>query len=201
MKKRFGIDIDGTVTCPTSLLPFINQAFNINLAYEDIIEYDLTPFVNVPKEEFAKWFAQNEPIIYEGSPPAKGVKSVLNKWEKQQHELYFISARGPHLLEVTKKWFIDQGLTFHHIELIGSHDKVEAVNKYGIDLFFEDKHDNAVIIHEECKIPVILFNTPYNQDPIPKGVIRVNTWNEAQIWVDQWLRQQEQVYETKPLVM
>jgi uncharacterized protein len=201
MKKRFGIDIDGTVTCPTSLLPFINKAFNINLAYEDIIEYDLTPFVNVPKEEFAKWFAQNEPIIYEGSPPAKGVKSVLNKWEEQQHELYFISARGPHLLEVTKKWFIDQGLTFHHIELIGSHDKVEAVKKYGIDLFFEDKHDNAVIIHEECNIPVILFNTPYNQDPIPKGVIRVNNWNEAQFWVDQWLRQQKQMYETKPLVM
>ena len=28
---RFGIDIDGTVTCPTSLLPHINKQFGCNL--------------------------------------------------------------------------------------------------------------------------------------------------------------------------
>ena len=35
------------------------------------------------------------------------------------------------------------------------------------------------MIHEQCHIPVLLFNTPYNQDPIPDGVIRVHNWNEA----------------------
>ena len=39
---RFGIDIDGTVTCPTSLLPHINNAFKANLQLDDIKEYDLT---------------------------------------------------------------------------------------------------------------------------------------------------------------
>ena len=43
------------------------------------------------------------------------------------------------------------------------------------------------MIHEECNIPVLLFDTPYNQDPIPKGVIRVNNWNEANKWVKNWL--------------
>jgi len=33
-----------------------------------------------------------------------------------------------------------------------------------------------------------LFNTPYNQDPIPKGVVRVNNWYEANTWVKNWLR-------------
>lgn len=194
MKKRFGIDIDGTVTCPTSLIPFINKAFNMNITYEEIDQYDLTPFVNVPGDVFANWFAKNEPIIYQGSPIAPGAKKTLNKWKKA-HELFFISARGPHLLDVTEKWFIDHGLTFHHIELIGSHDKIEITKKYNIDLFFEDKHDNAVAIHEECQIPVILFNTPYNQDPIPSGVIRVNNWKEATNWVDNWLKQKETCYQ------
>lgn len=195
MRKRFGIDIDGTVTCPTSMLPFINKAFNMNLKYEEVDEYDLTPFVHVPEHEFAKWFSENEPVIYEGSPPAKGAAAVLNKW-KHEHELYFISARGPHLLEVTKNWFMKQGLTFHKIELIGSHDKIEAAKKYKVDLFFEDKHDNAVMINEECGIPVILFDTPYNQDPIPKGVIRVNNWREANHWVENWLKQDQLVCST-----
>ncbi|MED4204430.1 5' nucleotidase, NT5C type [Neobacillus mesonae] len=195
MKKRFGIDIDGTVTCPTSLIPFINKAFDMNLTYEEITQYDLTPFVNVPSDEFASWFSENEPMIYQGSPIASGAKKALDKW-KRAHELFFISARGPHLLDVTKQWFIDHNLTFHHIELIGSHDKVETTKKHNIDIFFEDKHDNAVAIHEECRIPVILFNTPYNQDPIPNGVIRVHNWNEALNWVDNWLRQQENSYQT-----
>jgi len=189
MKKRFGIDIDGTVTSPDAMIPFINHAFHMNLAYEDINQYDLTPFVNVPSEEFNKWFAENEPMIYEGSPLAEGAKQVLNKW-KEVHDLFFISARGPHLLDVTKKWFDIQGITANHIELIGTHDKVATVKKHRIEIFFEDKHDNAVMINEECHIPVLLFNTPYNQEPIPKGVIRINSWCEAYNWVTNWTKQE-----------
>lgn len=194
MRKRFGIDIDGTVTCPSSLLPYINKAFDMHISLDDITQYDLTPFVNVSEEEFEKWFFENEPIIYQGSPLAQGAEQALNKW-KNEHELFFISARGSHLLEVTRNWFNDKGLTFHHLELIGSHDKVETAKKLGVDIFFEDKHDNAVMIHEECQIPVILFNTPYNQDSIPKGVIRVNNWREAQVWVENWLKRQMNIRE------
>jgi uncharacterized HAD superfamily protein len=188
--KRFGIDIDGTVTSPDSLLPFINKAFNLNILYEDVNQYELTPFVNVGEKEFAKWFTENEPMIYKESPPANGVIQVLKKWT-HKHALFFISARGPHLLDVTEEWFYQNGLTFHHIELIGSHNKVETVKKHNIDIFFEDKHDNAVIIHEECSIPVLLFDTPYNQDPLPKGVIRVKNWKEADEWVENWLKKSE----------
>ncbi|MFC5734166.1 5' nucleotidase, NT5C type [Cytobacillus gottheilii] len=186
MKKRFGIDIDGTVTCPASMIPFLNTSFQLNLTLEDIKQYDLMPLVNVSEEEFAEWFTTNEPVIYEESPMAEGAGEVLTKW-KDEHELYFISARGSHLLEVTKKWFLDKELTFHHIELIGSHDKIAAAKKHNVDIFFEDKHDNAVMIHEQCGIPVLLFDTPYNRDPIPEGVIRVYNWQEAEDWVKNWL--------------
>jgi uncharacterized protein len=194
MRKRFGIDIDGTVTCPKSILPFINKAFGLDIQYENVNEYDLTPFVNVPEKEFAKWFADNEPIIYKESPLAQGAKAVLNQW-KNKHDLYFISARGDHLFDVTERWFREHGLTYDHIELIGSHDKVEMVKKHQVNLFFEDKHDNAVMIHEECNIPVILFDTPYNQEPIPKGVVRVNNWKEARRWVDEWLKLEDKKHE------
>jgi uncharacterized protein len=77
---------------------------------------------------------------------------------------------------------------YHHIELIGSHDKISTAKKHGVDIFFEDKHDNAVAISEELSIPVLLFNTPYNQKPLPGGVIRVNDWQEANSWVQTWLQ-------------
>ncbi|PLR93847.1 hypothetical protein [Bacillus sp. T33-2] len=187
MRKRFGIDIDGTVTCPSSLVPFINEAFKLNITLEDIKQYDLMPLVSVTEEEFTEWFSTNEPVIYARSPLAQGAKNVLAQWEKE-HELYFISARGTHLLNLTKEWFQENGLSFHHIDLIGTHDKIGAAKKYEVEIFFEDKHDNAVMIREQCNIPVILFNTPYNQEPVPEGVIRVNGWQEAGKWVDNWLK-------------
>lgn len=185
MKKKFGIDIDGTVTSPASLLPYINQAFGLNITMEDVKQYDLNPIVNVSENEFAAWFMKNEPIIYAGSPIAKDAAAVLNKW-KNIYELHFISARGPQLLDITKKWFKENQITYDEIELIGSHDKIESAKKHKVDIFFEDKHDNAVMIHEECGIPVLLFDTPYNRDPIPDGVIRIYNWMDAYYWVENW---------------
>ena len=184
-QKRFGIDIDGTVTCQESLLPFINEAFSLQLTLDDITEYELTPFVNVPALEFNQWFKEQEPRIYTESPMAAYAGQVLNEW-KENYELYFISARGESLLPVTKQWFDKHDLLYHHIELIGSHDKIASAKKHHIDLFFEDKHDNAVAIAEECRIPVILFDAPYNRMSIPDNVIRVHDWIEAKAWVDRW---------------
>jgi uncharacterized HAD superfamily protein len=187
MKKRFGIDIDGTVTSPSAIIPFINTAFGLNITLKDVKQYDLNPVVNVSEQEFANWWIENEPIIYAESPIADDAAPVLTEWKKN-FELCFISARSPHLLDITKKWFLEHNLSFNEIELIGTHDKVESAKKHHVDLFLEDKHDNAIIIHEECKIPVLLFDTPYNQDPIPEGVIRVFNWKEAAHWVENWLQ-------------
>ena len=181
-KYRFGIDIDGTVTCPTSLLPHINKAFSCNLVLDDIKEYDLTKAFPVEPEEFSKWFKVAEPEIYATSPIQEGAHAVLTEWKKQ-HELYFISARGQNVKDITLQWFVEQNLAYDHIELIGTHDKIQTARNYGIDVFFEDKHDNAVGIAEELNIPVLLFNTPYNQQPVPKNVIRVNNWVEADGWM------------------
>lgn len=187
MKKRFGIDIDGTVTCPSTFVPYLNEAFNLNITLNDIKQYDFLPLVTVSEKEFNSWFREIEPVIYSKSPLAAGAKEILKSWETK-HELYFISARGNHLLNLTKEWFSSNEIFFNDIHLIGSHDKIAAAQKYKVDIFFEDKHDNAVDLNEVLGIPVILFNTPYNQDPVPEGVIRVNDWAEANNWVQDWIQ-------------
>ncbi|MCM3111407.1 5' nucleotidase, NT5C type [Lederbergia lenta] len=186
MQKRFGIDIDGTVTCPTSLVPHINKAFQLDITLEDLTEYEITECLNIPKDSFYEWFVTAEPEIYSQSPLAVGAKLVLSKWINE-HDLYFISARANTLRDVTEAWFHTHAIDYHHIELIGSHDKVSTAKKHQIDLFFEDKHDNAVAISEELNIPVILFDTPYNRKPSPENVIRVYNWQEAENWVENWL--------------
>ncbi|MDQ0231624.1 hypothetical protein [Metabacillus malikii] len=182
---RLGIDIDGTVTDPKTFVPYLKNSFNPSLTYDDMKEYDLTKVLNISEEEFWVWMDNFEPIIYEQAPLATFAREVLTEWEKQ-HQLYFISARRQHLADITHNWFENNGIFYHHLELIGHHNKLEAIKKNKISIFFEDKHDNACMICEEHKIPVILFNTPYNQEVVPNGVIRVDDWLEAKQWVNQW---------------
>lgn len=190
MKLRLGIDIDGTVTAPEAIVPYLNETFQLNITLEDIKEYDLTKLLKISDEEFRKWMDQHEPLIYRNSPLAKYAKTVLNAWEKQ-HELIYITARRKHLKELTYEWFHENKIAHHHIELVGSHNKLEAVKKHQIEVFFEDHHDNAVMIAEELQIPVLLFNAPYNQKPLPSNVFRVNHWLEAKTWVENWYNQNQ----------
>lgn len=180
---RLGIDIDGTVTCPTSLLPHINERFGCNLELDQIKEYDLTKAFDVEEAEFYEWYRQAEEHIYRTSPAQQYAKEILSDWQKS-FELFYISARGENVTDCTVEWFQREEIPYDHIELIGSHHKIETAKRFGVHCFFEDKHDNAVAIHEELNIPVFLFDTPYNRSPIPEGVIRVTNWNEA----DQWLK-------------
>lgn len=183
MKYRFGIDIDGTVTSPTSLIPHINEQFNSQLTLDDIKEYDLTAALpHLTQGEFYSWFRDSEPRIYAASPVSEHAKQILNNW-KDQYELYYISARGDNVRDITLNWFEEHAIAYDHIELIGSHKKIETAKRHNVDLFFEDKHDNAVEIAEELDIPVILFDTPYNREAVPSNIVRVYDWLEAEQWV------------------
>ncbi|MBD3107604.1 hypothetical protein IEO70_04425 [Bacillus sp. AGMB 02131] len=186
-KKRFGIDIDGTITRPDTILPYINKDFKTELKLEDIKEYNIRKFVGVDEQTMYQWFRSNEENIYKNSPLKDDSKQILNTWAEHFAELFYISARNASLMTITEEWFIHHQLTYNHLELIGSHDKIESIKKHKIELFFEDKDDNAVQILEECNIPVVLFNTPYNQGVTPNGIIRVNNWTEADEWVRRWL--------------
>ncbi len=181
-KIKFGIDIDGTITRPDTIIPFLNKDFGLQLKMEDIKEYDIRPHVNVEEDILNQWFRTNESHIYQQSPLNKWAKEVISEW-KDVGELYYISARHTYLFDITEQWFKNNCIPYHHIELTGSHNKISLIKKYNIDIFFEDKHDNAVQIGEECHIPVILFNTSYNQGNVPTNVIRVNNWLEADQWV------------------
>ncbi|SIT82132.1 hypothetical protein [Edaphobacillus lindanitolerans] len=180
---RLGIDIDGTVTSPESLLPHINKRFNSAFVLDDITAYSLTEsFPMLDAEEFNAWYKEAEAEIYRTSPAHAYAREILSAWN-EVHELFYISARGLEVKDVTFGWFGEHGIPYHHIELTGSHRKIEAARRLGVDVFFEDKHDNAVDIHEEVGIPVLLFDAPYNRMPIPDGVIRIHDWREADAWL------------------
>lgn len=183
-KIRFGIDIDGTVTCPTALVPYLQKSFNPDFKYEDITAYELTTVLGISNDEVAQWFKENECALYKNSPVHKDADLILRQWS-EQFELFFISARHTLLTDITYDWFDRHNIPYHHIELTGSHNKIETARSLQVDAFFEDKLDNALDIQQALDIPVYLFDTPYNQAELPTGVFRVHSWLEANQLIQQ----------------
>ncbi|MBR3217043.1 MAG: hypothetical protein IKF69_11565, partial [Exiguobacterium sp.] len=73
--------------------------------------------------------------------------------------------------------------------MTGSHDKINVVKDLSLELFMEDRYENAISIHEETSIPVLLFDAPYNRKTLPEGVTRISTWREAHYHVAQLEKQ------------
>ncbi len=180
-----GIDIDGTITDPGSFIPYLNKAFNKQHTYTDIVQYDLTPYYGVSGEEFDKWFMENGVLVYGESPLVADVRDILDELQ-HRHKLVYISARDLAHMDTTVDWFARNSVPYHHIELIGTHHKIEAAKKYNVNIFFEDKYDNACDISEALDIPVLLFDTPYNQGPLPEKSKRIFNWLEAKKFIDQY---------------
>ncbi|KXZ18480.1 5' nucleotidase, NT5C type [Bacillus nakamurai] len=181
---RLGIDIDGTITAQDTFVPYLNRSFHLSITLDDMTDYDLTKLLNITAEEFWEWMNVHEAAIYKEAKPADFAKQALDGL-KEEHRLIYITARRDHLADVTLDWFTSRDIHYDHVELVGGHHKVEAVKKHGIDLFFEDHHGNATMIAKEAGIPVILFDSPYNQLPTDSNIIRVNDWLEAVSWINQ----------------
>lgn len=190
---RLGIDIDGTVTAQDTFVPYLNESFQCAMTLDDMTEYDLTKLLKISQKEFWGWMDQHEPLIYKQAKPAEGAKEILDEM-KLQHRLIYITARRQQHSDITYKWFQEHDVHYDAIELVGGHHKLEAVQKHKIDVFFEDHHGNATMIAKEADIPVILFNSPYNQMPIDDRIIRVNNWQEASKWIKQYEQRLQTAY-------
>ncbi|GEK33938.1 5' nucleotidase, NT5C type [Kurthia sibirica] len=181
-KYSFGIDIDGTVTAQEFLLPFINKKFQTNLVLADIKQYDLSQALSVDHQIFYDWFKETEIEMYENPPLQNEVIRILNNWHPVTN-LNFITARETNATDVTTSWLKSSKIPYDALHIVGNASKVHAARTQNVELFFEDKHSNAVALSEELDIPVILFDAPYNREPSPKNVIRVQNWTEAENWV------------------
>jgi uncharacterized HAD superfamily protein len=180
-----GIDIDGTVTDPGSIVPLMNETLGKNLTYADCTDYNLAAIYNITEEQFMSWLDQYGRRLYNEAPVHGNADHILRRWhQERQHKLVYISAREDKHLDVTLEWFNRYQIPYHEIDLIGSHDKIHAAKKWQVELFLEDRLENALQLSEELNIPVFLFDTPYNQGKLPPLVHRIHSWQEVYEAID-----------------
>lgn len=177
---KIGIDIDGTITHPSSCFTYMNKYLGTSIDFDQASEYELHTYTDMNQIEFWDYMVNSghETGIYRESIPQEHVRHHL--WNlRKQYDLHYVTARSELVRPVTEEWIKQHELPLDSLIMTGSHDKVQVVRDLALDLFMEDRLENAVQIAEDTSIPVILFDAPYNRKAVPNNVIRVASWNEA----------------------
>lgn len=186
--RVIGIDFDDVIVSTNEAMArWHNRVYGTSYKREDILSYDLAKVWNCTREEMATRIrefmhsAEHDSI----APIDFAVESLKLLIDR---ELHIITARRQEVQGVTLM-LAERHIPFllHNFNFPNSNTS-KVVNdsfsksafclELGIEVFIEDHLDYALGV-AEVGIPVLLFDTPWNQvEDLPVNVTRVFSWNE-----------------------
>jgi len=122
---------------------------------------------------------------YRNAMPIPGALDVLKQLQ-QNYRLVIVTAR-PETMEVeTRAWlashfpeiFDEIIFTNHYYDTGVKRTKSSVCLERGVQVFVEDALHNALDV-AGAGIPVLLFDTPWNREVVPKLIHRVSSWQEV----------------------
>lgn len=180
MEKKLNlcIDIDGTLTDPYFFIPYLNEITGKELTIDDYISNDWNIIYGTEHSEIYAKFDHLYADVYLEAEMRKDAQDVLYKLI-EKYNVWYVSARGMCVNEVTQKWFVNNKLDYSKAYLLGNnHEKIQIANKLKCDYFIEDDPKNAKII-SQAGFKVILLDNNYNKKVDGDKIYRVNNWAEA----------------------
>lgn len=169
---RIGIDLDGTIVDTyTHWLHVLQQT----PMADRFTAVDLLDHHNDP--DLFQFVEQNREEMFGRPPEVPGAVSALHRLLSQGHQLYFISARHPDLLDVTQRWLSSHSLPQDRLFLLTGGDKAALCVAEGVTLMAEDSPYYAPLLAARG-IQVWLRDTEYNQHVGGPGIERFWHWSE-----------------------
>lgn len=179
---NIGFDLD-EVLC-NIIEPIISYG-KLDISYNDIVSYDFLTnsysqeeftnlFVNLLNEDCKKFHTILTPVKYS--------KNVLQKLRKKSNKIMIITARSEILSKQTNswvnthfKWLIDDIAFVNKDFDLTNWDKWDILLKNNINMFIDDRTENANRAVEIWVDYVFLFNKPWNlNEKINNKIIRIN---------------------------
>lgn len=115
--------------------------------------------------------------------PVTGACEAINKLNKENHEIYFITSRPKQNKKLTAMWLEKNNIPFDCLEVIGHEaDKGVYGDKLGLDMFVDDLDthlDSMKKYKKEWSKGLLLFNKPWNSNKVVDSTFKkVKNWKE-----------------------
>lgn len=186
--RFIGIDIDA-VTQATFIMALkkASQSLGKVILVEHLTKYlelaNIAQKNGIPADkalEFSKG-AWNNDDVYLNSPEMPGARILLETLDQLKIPYIFISSRPVEFEDVTRKWFKNTFPLVPSKNIIlgrkegvhGGDFKAQMAQKFGVGLHIEDAMEEAVIIADKAKIPVLVVPQPWNAEAIENDRIKL----------------------------
>lgn len=181
---NIGIDIDDTINNLSDIL--VEYAIKYN--NENSIKHEIKQYKYDFEEAFG-WNKEQEEGFKEKyigkclseATVKKGAREYIQKLKDEGNKIFIITARTPeetvqNIENISREWLERNGINQDKLEM-GCLQKVSKCDENNIDVFIDDNIEHCRAVNSELGIPVILFDSIYNQDE--KELNRVYSWEEA----------------------
>lgn len=178
-RKIIVVDVDG-VLCDLvgSAIPVINSLYDCNLNRTDIRMFEMDRILGVKKGDFDKEVFQridySKMQLIEGA--AEGLAQLAIRFR-----IVVATNRPPDLYSKTKKWLVDNALTFHAFMSAQETDSTVAKKSdlYPMaEVVIDDDLREVIAAYDFTKV-TCLFDAPWNHSINAQGrFLRCRDWNE-----------------------
>lgn len=189
---RIGVDFDDVlIDMNGALMRFHNETFGTNYSIRELQTFDLEKIWNCTRLEMTErmrlFYRTHDPRAV---TPIQGAVEILNRL-KADHSLFIITGRPHSVEEKTRATmahhypgiFKEVHFTNFFAERTAAKTKAQFCRELGIELFIDDHHGWSHQI-AEAGIDALLFDAPWNQEPIThEKVKRIRHWDEVHAFV------------------
>lgn len=185
-KPILGVDFDDVlVRTGHALAEFHNATYGTSYTRDEVTDFKLSGIWNCTPEEAHRRIG--EFISTEFHHKAEAVLGAYDalKILKKDYDIVIVTGRSSEWRDTTVEWleknFIGLYREIHftdsHPNSVSFRPKSEIAQNLGFNIFIDDALHFASDV-ASVGIPVLLFDTPWNQGELPKGVTRVYSWEE-----------------------
>ncbi|MDN4493432.1 5' nucleotidase, NT5C type [Ureibacillus aquaedulcis] len=177
---RFGFDIDDTlINLREHAFHIYNRKLNQNVGVEifrELKTVEIHEAFGLDKVAGGEmWNSLLEEIYFTDCPSFDGALELLNRLEREGHEIFYITSRPKQYCQKTQEWVKDQGFPVHEQRFfcgMQDQEKIEIIRQLDLDFYFDDK---PAVLHtlSDIATKVYVKDQSYNQDV---GIPRVKEW-------------------------
>lgn len=186
-KPIIAVDFDDVVAdFNRPFATFHNQHFNTAITYEDITQFNLCAVYQIDHDTFVERAMRFCHEHHDTIPVIGGTAETLR--QLQDHfELHIVTSRSRSLKAITEQW-LERHLPglFSDAHFVNQHshqNEPKSIRCREIDaqLLIDDAWHH-VADAAAADLPAILFDRPWNQTPVPAGVVRTHDWEAVVKW-------------------
>lgn len=177
-KKVLGVDFDDVIVrTGDAMAKFHNATYGTNYTRDEVTDYNLGEVWNCTHEEAQRRIDEFMDTDFHHSAEAVfGAYDALEQLGKK-YEIVIVTGRHEAMRDSTLDWLTKNFLgLYREIHFTGHYEtdpsrkkkKSDVMTTIGADLFIDDALHFATDV-ASVGIPVLLFDTPWNQGELPEG--------------------------------